>query len=184
MKRESEARFTMASAFCPHPEYWTSADPDSTEFEVLDMVAGLVRGLQPELVIETGSAFGYGSKAIAMALFQNGHGHLHSFEVDSQRVQSARGQVTGLPATIHHQSSLEYEPEGQIGFAFFDSLLHLRVREFLHYRKWMEPGTIVAFHDTAPHHGLHEGLRQLESEGMLSIIRFRTPRGITLGEVL
>jgi hypothetical protein len=64
MTAESEARFTPPRPDCPHPEWWTSTDDDSTECEVTALVAAFVVALQPELVIETGTAFGQTAEAI------------------------------------------------------------------------------------------------------------------------
>lgn len=44
----------------------------------------LVRALQPEHVVETGTHFGLGSCAIAAALLRNGHGRLTTIDVDPE----------------------------------------------------------------------------------------------------
>jgi predicted O-methyltransferase YrrM len=181
----TEARFTPPTDFCPHPEYWKSADSDSTEFEVLELIGALVRALQPEIVVETGSAFGYGSREIGKALKRNQHGRLYSLERDPERVAIARLRCQGLPVEIVQTESLAWAPPGPIGFAFFDSLTNLRVPEFLRYRPFMRPGTTVAFHDAAPHHDLYDRwLRPLESSGAVKMIRLHNPRGLVLAEVL
>ena len=53
---ETEDRFTPARAV-PHPESGT-VRPDSTEVEVSALAAAFVRALRPDLVVETGTAFG------------------------------------------------------------------------------------------------------------------------------
>jgi predicted O-methyltransferase YrrM len=179
---ERESRFTRRGSFCTNPENWHSADGDSTEYEVLELVAGFVRGLQPEIVIETGSAYGFGSKAIGEALRANGHGKLYSLEIDPERIAISKQRVAGLPVEIVGQASLSWTPPDKVQFAFFDSLIPLRAQEFLYFRPFIEPGSIVAFHDAAPHHGLYPELIKLE--GMLRLIRLRTPRGIVFAEVL
>lgn len=68
----SEARFTPPRPECPYPEWWTSTDVDSTECEVTALVAAFVVALQPELVIETGTAFGQTAEAIGHAVAANG----------------------------------------------------------------------------------------------------------------
>lgn len=52
----------------------------------------LVRALQPEHVVETGTHFGLGSCAIAAALLRNGHGRLTTIDIDPQA-----GYVIGGP---------------------------------------------------------------------------------------
>lgn len=190
----SEARFTQPTAMCPHPERWTSRDIDSTEHQVAEMVYGLVRGLQPELCLETGTGFGVVAVQIASALKENGHGRLVTIEADPARAEKCRAlwELDEPHATVIHGGSLSWLPDVDdvIEFAWFDSYYELRVPEFRHYRRWMRKGTIVCFHDTAPGHGSN-GLgsmdiratitRQLERE--LRLIHLPTPRGLTIGEV-
>jgi predicted O-methyltransferase YrrM len=166
------------------PSWWTSTDVDSTEIEVTEMVYGLVRGLQPEIVVETGAAWGQTSEAIGQALQRNTHGRLHSIEPDEERVKYTRKRCAGLPVTVHQCKSLDFEPPGEVAFAFFDSLHELRVPEFRLYYPHLIKGSIVAFHDAAEHHGLYPHILELEDDGMLLPIRLPTPRGICLAEVL
>lgn len=179
-----ESRFTKPRADCPHPEYWTSQDSDSTENEVLEMLHGLIRGLQPDFVIETGSAHGYGTKALGSALLANGHGRLVSLEVDPKRAQEASERASGLPVTVLNQRSLDYTPEETIDFAFFDSLFELRAKEFKAYYPHMTPNTVVAFHDTSKHHSLWPEIDKLEEDGYIKGIYLPTPRGITIAQVI
>jgi predicted O-methyltransferase YrrM len=169
------------------------------------MLAGLVRGLQPEYVVETGSAWGQTAVAIAHALIKNGHGHLHSIEPDAERVEYSTlrlnkdllwyDRTKPVPVTFHQMSSMDFVPTGEIDFAFFDSLFTLRVPEFLRYYPYMKKGAIVAFHDTHPGHGGGQFadynmdlrtaiLQDLENKGFLKAIYMCTPRGIMIGEVM
>lgn len=182
---QKESRFTPQSrGFCVNSDYWHSADADSTEFEVLELVAAFVRALQPEIVVETGSAFGFGSEAIGKALQANGHGRLYSLEVDAERVAIASERVRGLPVEIVHGDSTQWVPPGEIGFAFFDSYPELRAQEFRNMKPWIRQGTMVSFHDAGPQHQVWPTILGLESEGLLKAIRLRTPRGIAFAEVL
>lgn len=182
MYKESE--FTRPRPDCPHPEYWTSADNDSTENEVLELVAGFIRGLQPEFVVETGTAFGYGALHIGRALKANGHGRLVTMEVDSDRCNKSRARVEGLPVVVLNLPSLEYTPSEPIDFAWFDSLIHLRVAEFRAYYDYMSARCVVGFHDTGPQHSLRPGIVQLENEGLIKPIFLPTPRGVCFAEVI
>lgn len=176
-----ESRFTPPNDNCRNPQWWTAADAHSTEIEVTELVAAFVRALQPEYVVETGTCWGQTAEAIGRALAANGHGRLDSLEIDPDKVQHSRERCRGLPVTVMASSSLEFTPTQEIGFAFFDSLLHLRVPEFERYRPWLPKGAIVGFHDTAPHMGYGH---QIESLAGVRAIRLRTPRGVTFCEVL
>lgn len=112
----------------------------------------------------------------------NGHGWLHTLEVDADLVQEARDRCLDLPVIVHHQSSLEWEPPGVIGFAWFDSLLDLRIREFDRFRPWLPVGSVVGFHDVAPHHG--RWTLELIDHPHLRPLFFRTPRGVCLAQVV
>lgn len=170
---------SMPRPGCPHPELWHAHDGMATEIEVIELVAAFVRALQPEIVIETGTHRGFMAEAIGVALAQNGHGHLYSTEIDERLFDEAADRVTGLPVTLLHHSSLEHEPPGLIDFAWFDSETNLRVGEYNHYRQWMHDRTVVAFHDTSPHHGYRP---QLDALG-LAWLDLPTPRGVTFGRI-
>ncbi|MBQ1047864.1 class I SAM-dependent methyltransferase [Micromonospora sp. C51] len=176
-----ESRWTRPSDFCPHPQWWTASDAYSTEVEVTELVAAFVRALQPEYVVETGTCWGQTAEAVGRALATNGHGHLDSLEIDPVKVAHSRTRCDGLPVTVVARPSLEFTPAAPIGFAWFDSLLELRVPEFERYRPWLAAGAIVGFHDTAPHMGYGH---QVDGIAGVRPIRLRTPRGVTFCEVL
>ena len=177
----SEAQYTVPSAECPHPERWHATDPQSTEMEVTELVAAFIRALQPDYVVETGTCVGNTAEAIGRALQANGQGRLVSLEVDPNLVLRAKERCEGLPVEIVQASSMAWEPQEPIGFAFFDSLVPLRIQELERYRPWLPGGAIVGFHDTAPHHGYGHALERIN---WIRTIRLRTPRGVTFAEVL
>lgn len=177
-----ESSWTRPHKDCLHPERWTATDAHSAELEVTELVAAFVRALQPDYVVETGTCWGQTAEAIGRALEANGQGEAVSLEVDSRKVDYSSRRCKGLPVRIERCSSLDFEPEQPIGFAWFDSLLILRVREFKRYRPWLLPGAIVGFHDTGPQFG-DFGLR-IEQMPNLRAIRLPTPRGVTFAEVI
>lgn len=183
----SEGRFTDRRDFCPNPGNWHSADADSTEYEVLELLGGLVRALQPEIVVETGTAFGYGALHIAQALKANGHGKLYTFEIDLERIGISAETLKDFPQQVDIVPTdiRQWTPPGDIEFAFFDSgRTEDRHLEFRYCRQWLKSGSIVAFHDAAPHHAVWAGVQQLERDGFLKPIRLHTPRGLALAEVI
>lgn len=181
-----ESRFTEPRPDCPYPERWHSDDADSTEHEVTALVAAFVGALRPDVVVETGSAWGQTSSAIGTTLAAGGYGGvLHTIEPDVERVEAVRKRCVGLPVEVHETTSMAWEPVPNIGFAWLDSLHHLRVPEFRKLHPFLVPHAIVGFHDTGPHQGpLAEQIAQLEIEGLLLPIYLPTPRGVAFGEVL
>ncbi len=179
-----ESRFTLPRPDCPHPERWHSDDADSTEHEVTYLVAAFVGALRPDVVVETGSAWGQTAEAIGRVLLDAGVGHLYTLEPDQGRADATRKRCDGLPVTVEQTESMEWEPIDGIGFVWFDSLHHLRVPEFRRLYPHLAPGAFVGFHDTGPHQGgLRHEIEQLEGEGLLLPVHLSTPRGVTFGEV-
>lgn len=184
-----ESRFTPPRGECDHPERWHSTDADSTEWEVTGLVAAFVKALRPDIVVETGTAWGQTAHAIGEKLAerdpdQSYDPKLYTLEVDPARVAYSRRRCEGLPVEVIEMSSLDWEPPGPIGFAWFDSLHQLRVPEFRKFHKHFAPGAFVGFHDTGIHQGdLRRQIAGLEGEGLLFPMHLPTPRGVTFGEV-
>lgn len=152
---ELESRFTESRKDCPHPERWHSPDSDSTEIEVSRLVAAFVEAMRPDLVIETGSAFGQTAELIGQVLYTAGVGHLVTFEVDPARVAATADRVAGLPVSVAMEPSLSGiqnlvnlgQHAGSVRFAWLDSLFELRVPELRAIRPLLSPGAIVGVHD-------------------------------------
>jgi len=188
---ELESRFTPPRADCPHPERWHSPDSDSTEIEVSRLVAAFVEALRPDLVIETGTAFGQTARLIGEVLLTAGVGHLVTFEVDPFRVGYAADQCTGLPVQVAPQASLEgiemlamNGHQGKVGFAWLDSLFELRVPELRAIRPLLAPGAIVGIHDCGEpgHTKYNEFAQEVASAAQkmgFNRISLPTPRGVT-----
>lgn len=177
----SEGRFTRPRLDCPRPDYWHSDDPDSTEHEVTYLVGALIIALQPEYVLETGSAFGQTSKAIGEALELNGHGRLVTLEPDRARAEHTRERCVGLPVEVLEIPSLEYSPPNPLDFLWLDSLIHLRAEEVKRFAPMMSPRAVIGMHDTGPHHQTRKFLDDIVRSGLVTRpLHFPTPRGFSL----
>ena len=178
MPRESE--FTAPRPDCPHPEYWMSPGPSSTEVEISRLVAAFVRALKPELVVETGTGFGQTAELIGQALARNERGRLVSLETDPERVEASRQRCAGLPVEVLQMPSLEYLPDQGIDFMWIDSLEELRPAEISRFAAWATPRCVVGIHDTGPHKRLREMIAELVEGGLLtSPLSLPTPRGVS-----
>lgn len=188
---EPESTWTDPRPDCPHPERYHAPDSDTTETEVTALVAAFVTALQPDLVVETGSAFGYTSAAIGAALQAAGQGMLHTYEVDPARVADTLRRVSGLPVVVNRKPSLEGIADliaagraSQVRFAFLDSLLELRVPELQAIRPLLALGAIVGVHDCGePGHTKYSPFSQEIATAAdrlgFNRISLPTPRGVT-----
>ena len=179
-----EDRYISATVMCPNPEHWHSLpDGQSTEIEVSWLIGGLVRGLQPGTVVETGSHGGQTTEIILRALDESGRGTLVTCEIDPER----RAALAPHPRLVVLGDSLQADLSefAPIDFCFFDSVPEIRVREFERYWKWMRVGTIVAFHDTASQAAGGQGweLRAQIEALNIPLVYLPTPRGLALGEI-
>lgn len=186
---ESEARFTEPRPDCPNPSRWHSPDSDSTEIEVSRLVGAFVEALRPDLVIETGTAFGQTAELIGQSLAGHG-GRLVTYEVDPGRVKFSRKRCAALPVDVVQKESLPAlglmtkNYAGKVGFAWLDSLFELRVRELRLADQLIKPGGIIGIHDCGEPGNTKYGefSRKIAREASklgLSRLSLPTPRGVT-----
>lgn len=156
----------------------------STEIEVSEFIGGLVRLIQPELCVETGTYRGQTSEFIGRALKKNGHGKLITLETDGDCCEAAKGRCGGLPVEVLAMAAESWTPPGDIDFLFLDSG-GCRYLEFKRYLPWLKPGAIWCLHDTnAPHHA-SEMFQNIKKEfgHLFWGIEFQNPRGFYLGKM-
>lgn len=178
-----ESRWTAPRPECPNPEHWHAPDAYATETEVTELVAAMVRALQPEFCIETGTHTGDTTEAIGRALERNGHGRLVSLETDIDKADAARKRCKGLPVIVLGYSSLAYTPPSPVDFAWFDSDCAIRPAEFERYLPHMHDRTVVGFHDTGPQHPVRGLLAPLEHRRVIEPLYLPTPRGVMFARV-
>jgi hypothetical protein len=137
------------------------------------------------VVVETGSAWGQTAEAIGNVLAGAGVGVLHTLEPDPERHAATVRRTKGLPVHVHQTPSLDWDDvPDDIGFAWLDSLHHLRVPEFRKFHSHFAPGAVVGFHDAGPHQGpLRSEILALENAELLLPIFLPTPRGVCFAEV-
>jgi hypothetical protein len=151
-----------------HPEGAYHAWPSGLwgiELEVGDCLWGLVRGLRPELVLESGTGQGISTRFLAAALSENLHGRLVSFEPDAELAAATRKKLKGLPAEIRPGDTLGWDgPAPQL--VFLDSFP--RERREAEISHWLARPVLLIIHD-AHRYQLPDGLS------------FPTPRGLWIG---
>lgn len=105
----------------------------------------IVRALQPELVVETGTALGLGSCVIAAALLKNGHGRLATIDIDDDS-----GHLIGEPwaevVDQHVGSSIDVLEKLQDVDMFLHDSLHTHeyeTKELTAVEPNLRPGAVV-----------------------------------------
>lgn len=177
----TEATHTRPSEWCPRPEWWHAADGDATEQETAELIFGLVRAIQPELVVEAGTYLGHTARIIAQALGRNGHGWCDTVEPDPERARLAFRLTEGYRVTVIQSRACDYLPNMPVGLAYIDSDLPGRPDVIAHLWDHMEPGGLVVVHDTAPQHAGPDRIAELT--GGRPYLNLRTPRGVLLMQV-
>lgn len=180
-----ESTFTTSRDFCRRPERWHSVDVLATEDEVTELVAAMVRAVQPDYVVETGTYRGHTARAIGMALVNNGHGTLHTVEIDDGFAEEAMVRCAGLPVEVTVCDSRCFLPTTRIDLAWFDSGPYIRGEEFRAFYPMMHSQTIVGFHDAGPQHEVMGQVDALVSEGVLARpLLIHSPRGVCFANVI
>lgn len=177
----TEDTWREPSLWCPVTRWWTAADDQATEDQVIELVAAFVRALQPEVAVECGTWTGLATRAMGEALKRNGHGHLYAVELDGLMVLRAEQECEGLPVTVIHGSSTAWQPPEAIGFAWVDGASD-RVAEVEFLLPHMLEGAVLGVHDTGPLHASGR-MDALLAHPRLRTITLRTPRGVSFCEV-
>jgi predicted O-methyltransferase YrrM len=179
--------YSRATPECPHPERWRMYDAMAAEVEVLDFLKTLVTTIKPELVVETGTFIGSSTLRIAEGLRENGFGRVITCEADPKVFEEAskRFLASGLGEWIElrNESSLEMKVEGRIDLLYCDSDLPLREREVRWFLPQVNPNGLILMHDASSAlKTVREGARNLEREGLLSVVFLPTPRGLVVAQ--
>lgn len=126
-------------------------DDGGTEVEVSEFLWGLIKLLQPEKILETGTYTGISSLYMAQALKENGHGNLVTLEID--KTHKDRAEKLWRNCEVINQvscelvESLKYQPQGQYDFLFLDSEPGLRWQELIRFYPYLKEGGFVFIHD-------------------------------------
>jgi predicted O-methyltransferase YrrM len=183
----SQREYSRATPECPHPERWRMYDAMAAEVEVLDFLKTLVTTIKPERVVETGTFLGSSTLRIAEGLKENGFGRVITCEADPKVFEQAskRFLASNLAEWIElrNESSLEMKVQGRIDLLYCDSELPLREQEVRRFLPQMNPDGLILMHDASSAlKTVREGARNLEREGLLSVVFLPTPRGLVIAQ--
>lgn len=144
----------------PEDKNWSMIDLMSMEIEAADFLWGLTRYFKPNIVVETGTYYGFSAASIALALAQNNRGHIWSIDIDEHRINQANKKIQ------HCEDLLGFKLQEKITFIAGDSLSNKiieqlpgncidllvvdggnRLAEQEYYSKYLSPNSIILQHD-------------------------------------
>ena len=173
-----ESDFTAPSEYCPRPELWHAPNAGATEAEVVELLVGLVRCLQPDYVVEIGAYQGYTTQALGYAVQCNGHGRVAAVEIDAESAEMAAFRCAGLPVEIIVGDSADFMPDGPVDLVWIDGGNDTRQADMERLLPHCGEGAIIGVHDVAP-----GKCACGEWEIGHPSIELRSPRGILLIQV-
>tara|TARA_Y100000034_G_C6889583_1_gene409009 strand:+ start:696 stop:1298 length:603 start_codon:yes stop_codon:yes gene_type:complete len=139
---------------------------------------------KPKLILETGSETGASTMHLAMGLAHNGFGELIVLECDPKSVKLTVDNLTknnlNHLVTVKQENSLKYlaKTEETYDFAFLDTLIGIRMKEYDLVKPRMKPGSLVAIHDTLPTHP--KGNMKIDQHIQEPMIHMESPRRISV----
>lgn len=182
--------------------YYTMCDDGGVEHEVGNFIYGLVKVLQPEHILETGTYTGVSALYMGQALKDNGHGNLLTLEVEkthqdrAEKLWMACG--VGGYVTCKLTSSLEFwAHDTQYDLLFLDSEPQYRFAELVKFFPHLKEGGYIGIHDlpnslcqgninpdhpelkSYPYGDLPEQIKEWIKTDKLRMMHFPSPRGLT-----
>ena len=171
------------SGVCENPHWWHFEHDSETEIEVSEFLGTLIRLIQPEVVVESGTLYGQTTEQIGLALKQNGHGRLWAVEPKGRFYESTRNRVAGLPVSCMLSTIEEFLPPTPINFLFLDSTGD-QFSQFEHLFPFFAPGAVLALHDTQlPGSEAQKALVNIKGKygHLFEGVEFQTPHGLWIG---
>lgn len=139
---------------------FSAHDGGSTEIEYLELLTALVCATKPVQILETGTYFGKGTKALVDGCSRNGFGHVYTIDILAQC-----DPVNGATHILEDSLKWLSATDTKFDFAFFDSSLPIRPLELKICvdRGLMSKGSWAVFHDTSRERSSGAGIRDAES---------------------
>jgi predicted O-methyltransferase YrrM len=129
------------------PPKWAYDGSRSTEREVAEFLAGLVRVAKPAVVVETGTFKGTTAVRLSDALKANEYGHLWTLENEPE-LASRYAEMELERTTFVDADSLTWEPPAPIDLAFIDcGEPEHRAAVVERFRQGIAAGGFLALHD-------------------------------------
>ena len=115
------------------------------------LLFSLALNLNPDIILETGTCFGYSTLFLAKACEVRGKGMVYTIDPDDSHIGD---EIRNHPHVICVKDRstnclpLLLELVGQVDFAFIDSWKRLAEYEFYQIQRCVPEGGVICFHDT------------------------------------
>lgn len=167
---------------------WMASDEMASEYEVQDLLYGIVRVMKPELVIETGFYMGGTTLRMWAALQSNKIGKIITCDTGATLYAKAQSQLSRKIGNnrleLYNCTGVEMIKKlspGIVGVAFLDSGGD-RLEEMKVAIPAMKQGGIIILHD-AKRPREQEALKYAVRCPGIQLIEFDTPRGLAILQV-
>jgi predicted O-methyltransferase YrrM len=114
-------------------------------------------------------------------------GKVISCEYDAIVFARAKERFASSPLAkfidLRNESSLEMKVDGTVDLLFSDSDPDLREAEVKRFLPQMNPNGLIVIHDASSHlKTVRDAAKNLEREGLISVLLLPTPRGLVLAQ--
>jgi predicted O-methyltransferase YrrM len=174
-----------------HSDFQDMQDPTGIAIEEGEFLYGLVRMVKPVSILETGTNIGVSAQYMALALRDNGFGHLTTIEKDGTVASRAKDKLAAMGlssfATVVTTTTTEFfagmHPDLTYDFLWLDTELKERYNELLTLFPRVTPGGIICIHDLwclehPWYGGVPAQMKQLFKNGDLRGLTFKTDHGV------
>ena len=126
-------------------------DDGGIEISTGQLLHGFIKRLKPENILETGLYSAISTIFMADAIRENGFGHIETIEFEKTHIERSQDRLNKLDlrkfVTIHHMSSLDFQPSGTYEFMLADTELNLRFHELVKFFPYLDEGGYIFIHD-------------------------------------
>lgn len=182
-----------------HPDLYTAPGAQAIEDQAVGLLVALVAGLHPDAVLEVGTWRGHTARALASALRNRStdqyRPHLDVVDLNPVACQAAKDWLdvvdqTGDPVTtftwsVHCKNFHAWRPPAgrRYDVALVDADWNNREQEYDRTVPLMQPGGIIAVHDTGTESPGRNGTLYAAAKHRHPVLDLPYPRGLVITQV-
>jgi predicted O-methyltransferase YrrM len=166
--------------------YWPNTFPNAVDDATAAMLYSLVRLVQPDIVLEIGTAYGNSALAIGQALEDNKKGKLYTIDPIEREIANIAIKKSGLKHRINYILGYSYDvipslglPQIDIAFIDANHSGEHPSRDFHLVHDLLRPGGFLVFHDSILYDGVKRAVAAVKRSGKYESATFPTLSGAT-----